>query len=271
MQNSTFARLRDLHFPAFLLHEQMRMPQGMMHLSNDTVYDKKLSDGSNTLLRDHHEARALKDYLRKMYPSMVEEPGELIYPVMLNVHGESQLEASSQSVCNHYHVTATIGEIIKLLKGHANANPANIGIATPYRAQIRLYHRALQSAHKKLPDLKLFETNVSVIRVGTAEYWQGKEIPYVFADLVRASNDAGNLGFFSHTRRLNVAVTVAEIIKLLQGHPHANSGKVGIATPYRAQLRLYRQAIKKADKHLSELKLRTADVALVRSGIAEFW
>ena len=211
MQNSTFARLRDLHFPAFLLHEQMRMPQGMMHLSNDIVYDKKLSDGSNTMLKDHHDAQALKEYLHKMYPSMDKEPADLIYPVMLNVHGESQIEAGSLSVCNHYHVAATIGEIVKLIKGHPNATPANIGIATPYRAQIRLYHRALQSAHKQLPKLKLFDANFSVIRVGTAEHWQGKEIPYVFVDLVRASNDAGNLGFVSHARRLNVLITRQQI------------------------------------------------------------
>ena len=48
MQDSTFARLRDLHFPAFLLKEQMHMPRGMMHLSNDIVYDKKLTRNSMT-------------------------------------------------------------------------------------------------------------------------------------------------------------------------------------------------------------------------------
>ena len=44
-------------------------------------------------------------------------------------------------------------------------------------------------------------------RLGTADYWQGKELPYIFVDLVRASNDAANLGFMSHSRRLNVLIT----------------------------------------------------------------
>lgn len=39
---SMFARYRDLYMPAFLLNGQMRMPAGMMHLSNDIIYQEKL-------------------------------------------------------------------------------------------------------------------------------------------------------------------------------------------------------------------------------------
>ena len=43
--------------------------------------------------------------------------------------------------------------------------------------------------------------------IGTAQFWQGKEMPYMFVDLVRASNDAAALGFVGHARRLNVLIT----------------------------------------------------------------
>ena len=43
--------------------------------------------------------------------------------------------------------------------------------------------------------------------VGTAEYWQGGELAYMFAERVSISNDAGALGFVSDARRLNVLIT----------------------------------------------------------------
>ena len=43
--------------------------------------------------------------------------------------------------------------------------------------------------------------------VGTAEFWQGGELAHMFIDLVRASHDAGVLGFVSDARRLNVLIT----------------------------------------------------------------
>ena len=44
MEYSPFARFRDLYVPDFLLNEQMRMPAGMMHLSNDVIYGGRLKD-----------------------------------------------------------------------------------------------------------------------------------------------------------------------------------------------------------------------------------
>ena len=104
MQTSTFARFRDLNFPAFLLNEQMRMPAGMMHMSNDIIYSGKLKDGNGTALDKNEEARSLKDYMKKMYPSIQAEPHNLIYPVMLKVNGESHVESKGSSVANAYSV-----------------------------------------------------------------------------------------------------------------------------------------------------------------------
>lgn len=202
MGHSPFARFRDLHMPAFLLNEQMRMPAGMMHLSNDVIYGGKLKDGKGTALDEKPEAKLFKAYLTKMYPSVKAEPEHLTYPVMLNIHGESAFEGNGTSIYNSYNVATTIDEIIKLLKQFPAATSSNVAIATPYRAQLRKYRRALVKADKRFPELSLTQ-----IRMGTASYWQGKELDYMFVDIVRASNDAADLGFVKDSRLLNVLIT----------------------------------------------------------------
>ena len=42
MQTSLFARFGDPRMPTFLLADQLRMPAGMMHMSNDIIYEGKL-------------------------------------------------------------------------------------------------------------------------------------------------------------------------------------------------------------------------------------
>ena len=202
MAYSPFARFRALHGPAFLLTEQMRMPAGMMHLSNDVIYAGKLKDGKGTALTDNPYAQYFKAYLRDMYPSIRPEPEDLLYPVMLNIHGESAVEGKGTSIYNAYNVAAAMDEIIKLLRSLPAATSSNVGIATPYRAQLRKYRRALIKANKRFPELGLLN-----IRIGTAEFWQGKELDYMFVDLVRASSDAAMLGFIRDSRRLNVLIT----------------------------------------------------------------
>ena len=137
--------------PAFLLNEQMRMPAGMMHLSNDVVYGSKLKDGKGTALDENPEAKLCKTYLSNMYPSIKAEPEYLVYPVMLNIHGESAIEGKGTSVYNSYNVATTLDEIIKLLQSLPAATSSNVAIATPYRAQLRKYRRTHTKANIRFP------------------------------------------------------------------------------------------------------------------------
>ena len=61
----------------------------MKHLSNDLIYSRRPRDGKGEALDCNHEARPLNDYLNKVDARMTAESDHLIYPVMLNVHGES--------------------------------------------------------------------------------------------------------------------------------------------------------------------------------------
>lgn len=150
--HSPFARFRDLHMPAFLLNEQMRMPAGLIHLPNDTVYDGRLKDGAGTVLDENPEAKQFKAYLTAMYPSIKAEPEHLIYPVMFNIYGESALGGNGTSIYNAYNIAMTIEEIVKLLQQFPAATSANVAITTPYRVQLRKYRRALLKADIRFPN-----------------------------------------------------------------------------------------------------------------------
>ena len=81
MTTSKFARFRDLHMPAFLLNEQMRMPAGMIHLSNEIIYGGRLADGRGTALLENLTGQDLKTYINEMYPSIKPEPKDLAYNI----------------------------------------------------------------------------------------------------------------------------------------------------------------------------------------------
>ena len=76
----------------------------------------------------------------------------------------------------------------------------NVGILTPYRAQVALIERLLHrhSSH-------IDATNVDVSSV---DGYQGREADVIVFTSVR-SNLKGNLGFLQDGRRLNVALTRA--------------------------------------------------------------
>ncbi|KAI7820552.1 P-loop containing nucleoside triphosphate hydrolase protein [Gamsiella multidivaricata] len=87
---------------------------------------------------------------------------------------------------------ATVVEYVKdLMK--SGVGPEDIAIITPYSAQNALLRQLLKEDY---PD----------IEIGTVDGFQGREKQAVILTLVR-SNDAGEVGFLSDRRRLNVAMT----------------------------------------------------------------
>ncbi|WWC61895.1 uncharacterized protein I303_104481 [Kwoniella dejecticola CBS 10117] len=75
-------------------------------------------------------------------------------------------------------------------------DPANIGIVTPYQAQVSLISSML---HEEYPDMT----------IGSVDGLQGQEREAIILSLVR-SNPTGEVGFLGEYRRLNVAMTRAK-------------------------------------------------------------
>ncbi|MFC4553345.1 AAA domain-containing protein [Halorussus sp. GCM10023401] len=93
----------------------------------------------------------------------------------------------------------------------AGVRPENVGVITPYDAQVDEIRRALSDAG--VP-------NHGDVEVDTVDAFQGGEREAVVVSLVR-SNDEGNVGFLGRgedgPRRLNVALTRAERFLALVG------------------------------------------------------
>ena len=91
----------------------------------------------------------------------------------------------------------------------------NIGIISPYKAQTALISEKLNEASLE-PEIQ------GKINVNTVDSFQGQERDIVYISLVR-SNEKGEIGFLSDTRRMNVAITRARKKLVVIG----DSGTIG--------------------------------------------
>jgi len=85
----------------------------------------------------------------------------------------------------------------------------DVGIISPYRAQVQYLRRLL----KKREYFKPFR---SLISVNTVDGFQGQERDIILISLVRA-NDEGQIGFLRDLRRMNVAITRARMKLIILG------------------------------------------------------
>lgn len=85
----------------------------------------------------------------------------------------------------------------------------DVGIISPYRAQVQLLRSLLRSDEYLRPLRRQ-------ITVNTVDAFQGQERDVVLVSLVRA-NDSGRIGFLSDLRRMNVAMTRARMKLILVG------------------------------------------------------
>ncbi|MBR1414340.1 MAG: AAA family ATPase [Prevotella sp.] len=85
----------------------------------------------------------------------------------------------------------------------------DVGIISPYRAQVQLLRQLL----RKNESLKPFRR---LITVNTVDGFQGQERDIIVISLVR-SNDEGQIGFLRDLRRMNVAITRARMKVIILG------------------------------------------------------
>ncbi|XP_037547977.1 putative helicase mov-10-B.1 [Nematolebias whitei] len=147
------------------------------------------------------------------------------FPVIFHgVAGTKQREHNSPSLYNMAEV-GVLKEYLKYIikhlqdKGVDCIGPQEIGIIAPYRKQVEKIQKALQT------DKDLIKENLENILVGTVEKFQGKEFNVVLVSTVRSNpkltdfNQNINLGFVSHEKRFNVAMTRARSLLIVVGDP----------------------------------------------------
>ena len=85
----------------------------------------------------------------------------------------------------------------------------DVGVISPYRAQVQYLRRILKNK-------EFFKPYRHLISVNTVDGFQGQERDIILISLVRA-NDEGQIGFLRDLRRMNVAITRARMKLIILG------------------------------------------------------
>lgn len=196
LEFTLFDRLvTDLNGDEFrqLLDVQYRMNESIMEFPSKVLYDNRLKAGENVktiLLSDLAHVENTDetsipciwyDTQGGDYPEQTEEGvlGSLLSIVAGSKYNEME------ALVIHQHVQKLID---------AGVKPEEIGIISPYSAQVSTIKRQLAPA---------YETK---IEISTIDGFQGREKEAILVSMVR-SNDNREVGFLNDYRRLNVAMT----------------------------------------------------------------
>jgi DNA replication ATP-dependent helicase Dna2 len=175
LAHSMFERLKRDRDAVTLLETQYRMHPGIMSVSNRLFYDGRLKSGVTE--RD-----------RRLNGEAGEQPVTFI-PV------ESRSDARSNPA-----EAGVVREIVESFIREQAIAPENIGVVSPFRAQVVLLRQMLAGLG---------------VTVDTVERFQGGERDVMILSFVRSRGT----GFVFDDRRLNVAITRARRKLVLVAHP----------------------------------------------------
>lgn len=173
------------------LERQYRMHEHIMNFSSQEFYDSALCADPATA------AHTLKDF------SHLNVGGLDLAPfVFLDTAGlgyEEKIEEGTVSRFNPQEAKLVVKELERFLK--AGISPSAIGIISPYNAQVKLLNSMI-FGEKDEPG------SLAGLEIDSVDAFQGREKEVVIVSLVRSNNE-GELGFLTDTRRMNVAMTRA--------------------------------------------------------------
>jgi hypothetical protein len=180
-----------------LLRTQYRMNEKIMNFSNQWFYHGMVNS-SPTISH-----RGILDY---------DSPMEWIdTSALADATAEQRNKSLSLTNTAEAQLTATVLEsyISKIGRQRMEDEHIDIGIISPYRAQVQLLRQTI----KKQQGFKPYRRFISV---NTVDGFQGQERDVIIISLVR-SNDSGQIGFLRDLRRMNVAMTRARMKLIIIG------------------------------------------------------
>ncbi|EDO34496.1 predicted protein [Nematostella vectensis] len=190
--------------PAMLtkLLKNYRSHPAILELPNGMFYDDELETCADKLKRE-----SLCNW------SKLPTKG---FPILFDgVLGKDLREGKSPSFFNPEEA-ATVVKHIKDLRDSRGVRVlmAEIGVISPYRQQVSKIRQLL---HKN---------NITGIKVGSVEEFQGDERRVIIISTVRSSQEflkmdaQFKLGFLNNRKRFNVAITRAQALLIVVGNPH---------------------------------------------------
>jgi predicted DNA helicase len=174
-----------------LLRIQYRMHEKIMKFSSDKFYE-------GTLLAD----KSVKSHLMKDMPGVEETDLTKVPVVFIDTAGTSYAESWNELLESRENdgEAALVMRVYEEIR-KCGVAPDDIAMITPYVAQVK--------------KLRLMAPEKG-IEIGSIDSFQGREKEVVILDLVR-SNDTGEVGFLSDTRRMNVGMTRARRLLIVIG------------------------------------------------------
>ena len=184
-----FERLHTLYGQSCssMLNVQYRMNSKIMEWSSQAMYCGQLQ--AHPSVADHTLGQLVQ----------ARSSGkDTAFPILqaIDTAGCDMLESCEQDHDSKYNEDeAGLVQIIVQDLLHRGLIPSDIGVITPYRAQVSLLRN-------------LRATKWEGVEISTVDGFQGREKEAIVISLVR-SNENGEVGFLSDKRRMNVAITRA--------------------------------------------------------------
>jgi predicted DNA helicase len=167
-----------------LLTVQHRMHSAIMGFSNAEFY------GGELVAHESVANHRLCDLPGVTAEPITEQPVQFIDTAGASY--DEELEEDTGSRRNVQEATLVVKKVRALLAAGVAAD--QVGVITPYRAQVRLLREKL--------------SDVPGLEIDSVDGFQGREKEAIVVSLVR-SNPEGEIGFLADTRRMNVALTRA--------------------------------------------------------------
>ena len=182
-----------------LLKVQYRMNEQIMHFSSDYFYHGEVETAPEV------SHRGILDYDVPM-----------MWIDTADVDGKEEFVGESFGRINRAEAELTLHTLElyfqKIGKQRILDESIDVGIISPYRAQVQLLRKMIRAR-------EFFRPYRHLISVNTVDGFQGQERDVVLISLVR-SNEGGDIGFLRDLRRMNVAITRARMKLIILGSAH---------------------------------------------------
>lgn len=179
-----------------LLNTQYRMHEDIMRFSSDWFYRNQVEAHPSVQHRSILDLDLPMTWINCSDDEWKEESGK---------NGDSRFNAAEASL-----TLLALRAYFELIgKERILSERLDVGIISPYRAQIQLLRHLIKKE-------EFFKPFRSLITVNTIDGFQGQERDIIVISLVR-SNDEGQIGFLRDLRRMNVAITRARMKVIILG------------------------------------------------------
>ena len=187
-----------------LLEVQYRMNDEIMQFSSDYFYHGKMRSAPEVAHRVIHEGDAPILWFNTSAINLGEDEQD-------NFREQFIGETFGRVNKGEAGLTLSLLQIYfqRVSKQYILDNRIDVGIISPYRAQVQYIKRLIRKR-------AFFKPFRHLITVNTVDGFQGQERDVILISLVRA-NDMGQIGFLRDLRRMNVAITRARMKLFILG------------------------------------------------------